>query len=81
MKELDLSDFKIIDIPLIHQPLLLTNVFCINDKHVITRDIPEGHEVNRQLEDEGWNVIPIKFNGTPMLGGSFRCATAPLHRE
>jgi len=66
--------------PLCYSSVWLSmNVLVINEEYVIV----EGSETNqiKQMEDFGFNVIPVEFRDTYAFGGGLHCATADVYRE
>ena len=59
---------------------LATNVLSIDPGTIIARDHASCERVNRRLEDSGYTVEAIGFDGVPATGGSFRCASLALSR-
>ncbi len=59
---------------------LATNVLSIGPRTIIVRDHPACARVNRVLEELGYAVEAVSFDGVPATGGSFRCASLPLAR-
>lgn len=59
---------------------LATNILSINPKTIIARDHSACQRVNHEIENCGYQVEPIAFDGVPATGGSFRCASLPLYR-
>ena len=63
------------------QDALGTNVICTKPGIILSRDHPACARVYAALQsDFGYKVTAIPFDHIPMLGGSIRCATLPLHR-
>jgi N-dimethylarginine dimethylaminohydrolase len=59
---------------------LATNILSIDPGTVIARDHESCRRVNRALEDAGYTVENVGFDGVPATGGSFRCASLALQR-
>lgn len=59
---------------------LATNVLSIDPATIIARNHPVCARLNRRLEDLGYTVEAIAFDGVPATGGSFRCASLALSR-
>jgi N-dimethylarginine dimethylaminohydrolase len=60
------------------QSRLATNILSIAPDVVVARNISE--RINHLLSGLGIEVIELKFDGPPQLGGSFRCCTMPILR-
>jgi N-dimethylarginine dimethylaminohydrolase len=60
------------------QQELATNVLAISPSRVMARD--SAHRANDEMSKHGIEVIPIKFDQAPRVGGSLRCCTLPLVR-
>lgn len=60
---------------------LATNVLSVDGSTVIVRDYPGCGKTNTALRQAGYHLEKIKFDGTPAVGGSFRCASLPLRRR
>lgn len=56
-----------------------TNVLSLGDKKVVS--LPVNENVNRQLEENGYEVICVDISEIIKSGGSFRCITLPLKRR
>lgn len=61
------------------QSILATNVLSIDPNTVISRSA--APRVNELLREHDLDVVELVFAETPKSGGSFRCASLPLHRE
>jgi N-dimethylarginine dimethylaminohydrolase len=60
---------------------LATNVLSISYDTIIARSHSACTRVNQMLEDLGYTVEVIEFDGVPATGGSFRCASLVLLRD
>lgn len=60
---------------------LATNVLSIRPDVIIARDHEYCAATNRQLVQTGYQLEEISFDGTPAVGGSFRCASLALTRR
>ena len=72
---------KLIEVTRAEARALATNVLSIAPDHLIARSHPDCTRVNGLLRAAGYTVSEINFDGVPGTGGSFRCATLPLHRR
>jgi len=59
---------------------MATNIVSVAPDHIIARTAPSCARVNAALRRAGYRVTEVEFNAVPATGGSFRCATLPLHR-
>lgn len=59
---------------------LATNILSLAPDHLIARSHPACARVNTALRAAGYRVTEVEFDAVPSTGGSFRCATLPLHR-
>lgn len=66
-------------VPREHHDRGWTNLFYVNPETVISTTA--AHEVNAQLAEIGFKVIPLPFDGILTGEGAPRCCTAPLLRE
>lgn len=73
------QSYNLIEVSFSEQFTMGTNVLCIGNKKVIS--LPENIEVNKKMEDEGFEVILVEFSEIIKSGGSFRCCTLPLRRN
>jgi len=58
---------------------LSMNVLSV-DEHTVCVEASEVHQ-QKQLEDLGFEVIPVKLRDAYVCGGGLHCATADVHRE
>ena len=70
-----------IEVDSVEREHLATNVLSLDPGTIVARDHPACARVNRALEDLGYRVAAIGFDGVPATGGSFRCASLPLARS
>lgn len=59
---------------------LVINVLSIDRSTIIARNNPYCARVNRTLEELGYTIEEVGFDGVPATGGSFRCASLVLSR-
>ena len=52
----------------------------INQNTIIARNNPSCARINQILEDLGYTVEEVGFDGVPATGGSLRCASLALSR-
>lgn len=73
-----LDTYKFIEIAGPARQQLGTNVLVLDPATIV---VQQRHvQLQQQLRKKGFHVIPIEFNWHALLGGAFRCATAPLFR-
>ena len=70
-----------IEVDAVEREHLATNVLSITPDTIIARNHPACARVNRVVEEQGYLVEAIGFDGVPATGGSFRCASLALRRE
>ncbi len=73
------SRYHLIEVSKEEQFSLGTNVLCIGDKKIFSLTVNEN--VNRQLEERGFEVIEVDITEIIKSGGAFRCCTLPVLRE
>ncbi len=56
-----------------------SNVFSISPDTIVSAQ--SFQRLNRELEDRGFNVVPIKYCETAKMEGLLRCSTLPLLRD
>ncbi|MCM3760813.1 dimethylarginine dimethylaminohydrolase family protein [Alkalihalobacillus oceani] len=80
-KELDFLEtrYDLLEVTKEEQFTLGTNVLSIGDKKVLS--LPVNQQVNKQLQERGYEVIEIDITEIIKSGGSFRCCTLPVIRE
>lgn len=71
--------FKLIEVSDNESARLGTNVFVVRPGVVVADS--RNQQVIQSLEKEGIKVIPINYEMTSRIGGSFRCMTLPLNRS
>lgn len=71
--------FRLIEVTEEEQFTLGTNVLSIGNK--IVYSLPSNQNVNRNLREQGYNVIEIDLSEIIKSGGSFRCCTMPILRK
>ncbi len=76
-----IEPFSWIEVDDAEREYLATNILSINPETVIARNHPACARVNQQLENAGYKVEAITFDGVPATGGSFRCASLVLNRD
>ncbi len=60
---------------------LATNVLSIKPDTIIARNSQHCRKTNAALAAAGYHLEQVVFDGTPAVGGSFRCASLPLVRQ
>ena len=75
-----LRKFEWIEVDTVEREHLATNVLSINSNTIIARNHLSCARVNQKLNDLGYTVETIGFDGVPATGGSFRCASLALTR-
>ncbi len=75
-----LEGYDRIEVDDVEREYLATNLLSIGPNTIVARDHPACARINRVLEDLGYTVEAIGFDGVPATGGSFRCASLPLAR-
>lgn len=76
-----LKNYAWIEVDAVEREHLATNVLSIDPGTIIARDHSACARVNRTLEQSGYRVEAIGFDGVPATGGSFRCASLALSRQ
>ncbi|MCM3713914.1 dimethylarginine dimethylaminohydrolase family protein [Halalkalibacter oceani] len=71
--------YELIEVTKDEQFTLGTNVLSIGDKKVLS--LPVNQQVNKQLQQRGYEVIEVDITEIIKSGGSFRCCTLPVIRE
>lgn len=75
-----LKEYEWIQVDAVEREYLATNILSVDPDTIIARDHVSCTRVNRVLENLGYSVEAIGFDGVPATGGSFRCASLPLTR-
>ncbi|MCR2822804.1 dimethylarginine dimethylaminohydrolase family protein [Lederbergia panacisoli] len=70
--------FELIEVSEDEQFTLGTNVLSIGNKRVFS--LPINKNVNRKLQELGYNVMEVDISEIIKSGGSFRCCTLPVLR-
>ncbi|WP_394220032.1 dimethylarginine dimethylaminohydrolase family protein [Halobacillus trueperi] len=70
--------YKVIEVNDREQFTMGPNVLSIGNRKVIS--LPQNEQLNTQLEEYGFHVIPVDLSEIIKSGGSFRCCTLPLKR-
>ncbi|WP_138418034.1 dimethylarginine dimethylaminohydrolase family protein [Aquibacillus sediminis] len=70
--------YELIEVNEEEQFTLGTNVLSIGEKKIIS--MPQNKQVNKEMEQAGFDVIEVEFNEIIKSGGSFRCCSMPLLR-
>ncbi|WP_209124656.1 dimethylarginine dimethylaminohydrolase family protein [Alkalihalobacillus sp. BA299] len=73
------SRYDLIEVSKAEQFTLGTNILSIGNKKIIS--LPINNQVNKQLNDRGFEVIEVDISEIIKSGGSFRCCTLPVLRE
>lgn len=75
-----LSDsYDLIEVTESEQFQLCVNLISLEEKKVVTQ--PLYHDLNRQLEQRGFQLIYVDISEIIKSGGGFRCITMPLVRK
>ena len=75
-----LENYHWIQIDAIEREHLASNILSVDPVTVIARSHPACARVNTALQELGYSVDTIDFDGVPATGGSFRCASLALKR-
>lgn len=71
--------YSLLPISVSEQFHLAANILAIDPRSVVF-DATQNTRVAQELESFGLEVVDVGFSETNKIGGSFRCATLPLHR-
>jgi N-dimethylarginine dimethylaminohydrolase len=74
-----LNSYEFITVDAQTRQELGTNVLVLDPETIIVQ--ARHTRLRRQLEKKHFNVIPLKFGWHALIGGAFRCATAPIRRS
>ena len=76
-----LNQYEWIRVNAMEREHLATNILSIDHNTIIARNHYSCARVNGVIEELGYCVEEIKFDGVPATGGSLRCASLVLSRE
>lgn len=74
-----LNAYEFIEVDARTRQELGTNVLVLDPKTIVVQS--RHVQLQQNLRERGFRVIPLDFSWHARLGGAFRCATAPIRRN